>query len=78
MSKTLKFGFDKVMLRRVFYIPQAHVDLEVRQQEVQKNLGLMLKGQHEIQKGMLNYLSGRKSLRVANDRNADGDLSNLV
>jgi hypothetical protein len=68
MSEHLKFDFDKVMLRRVVYLPQGHVDAENTQADVQRNLRQMLIGQHDIQKGMLEYLEGRKSLKVAIDR----------
>ena len=68
MSANLGFDFDKVMLRRAVYLPQGHVDAEAIQADVQKNLGLMLKGQHEIQKDMLEYLQGRKSLKVTLDK----------
>ena len=68
MSANLGFDFDKVMLRRVVYLPQGHVDAQAIQADVQKNLGLMLKVQHEIQSGMLEYLQGRKSLKVIIDK----------
>jgi hypothetical protein len=68
MSNRLKFHFDKVMLRRVVYLPQGHVDAETSQVEIQRHLLQMLQGQHEIQKGMLEYLEGRKSLKVSIDR----------
>ena len=67
MSNHLKFGFDKVMLRRVVYLPQSHVDAEAAQAELQRSLRQMLIGQHEIQKGMLEYLEGRRSLKVSID-----------
>lgn len=64
MSRELKFDFDRVMLKRVVYLPQSHVDAEKMQQEIQSDLGTMLKGQQEIQKEMLQYLKGEKPLRV--------------
>ncbi|WP_159013794.1 DUF6680 family protein [Acidisoma sp. S159] len=65
MSSSLKFGFDKVMLQRVIYLPQGHVNAEVIQAEIQQNLNLMLSGQRVIQEGVKQILSGEKALRVA-------------
>ncbi len=64
MSEHLRFNFDKLMLSPVVYLPQGHVDAEAAQADVQKELHQMLVGQHEIQKEMLEYLEGRKSLRA--------------
>ena len=65
MSSRLKFDFDRVMLRRVVYLPQAQVDAETSQLQIQGHLLQMLQGQHQVQKGMLEYLEGKKSLKVS-------------
>jgi hypothetical protein len=67
ISNNLRFGFDKVMLRRVAYSPQAHIDAETAQLQIRESLRRMLTGQQEIQKGLLQYLSGEKALRITID-----------
>jgi hypothetical protein len=68
MSKNLKFNFDRVMLERVYYLPQGHVDAEVAQIEIRDGMKKMFSGQKEIQKGLLPYLNGEKSLKISVDK----------
>jgi hypothetical protein len=68
IGRHLNFNFDKVMLRRVFYVPQAHVDAETAQVEIRDSMQKMFSGQQEIQKGLLQYLNGQKSLKISIDK----------
>ena len=64
MGKNVGFEFDKVMLKRASYLPQAHVDEASAQADLRASLLAMLTGQKEIQAGLSSFLSGEKPLNV--------------
>ncbi len=64
MSKNLGYGFDRIMIKRVIYLPQGHVDEANAQADLRNTTIEMMKGQRSIQQSMLDYLSGKTALRV--------------
>lgn len=71
MGRLLKYDLDKVMLKRMSYVPQAHVDAENSQLEIQKGLRQMLAGQHDVQQALLPFLSEGRALKVAIDNQTE-------
>ncbi|MDE2982965.1 MAG: hypothetical protein OXU74_17375 [Gemmatimonadota bacterium] len=61
MSQALKYGFDKVTLKKNIYAPKAHGDLEVDQYLLRKYVVEMMAGQRPIWIGVL---TGDKPLDV--------------
>ncbi|HWK45310.1 MAG TPA: DUF6680 family protein [Stellaceae bacterium] len=64
ISRKLGYDFDKIMLRRVVYLPQGHVDEANAQTALRESITNVMTGQRDIQRAMFDYLSGNRALNV--------------